>query len=140
MKRKLRVLLILLCVVLLCIGIRHLIRKQAQKKREAGYQAALRDYRQAFKQGITRKEVEDYLRMKNVPFRQLCCVELSSKHSWDDFVKIGEEDTPWICSENNVYVAFEFADHQSQYESGRQASDLDTLSAITISQRLDGCL
>ena len=45
----------------------------------------------------------------------MCCVaSIRGEHasfigsSWDDLVKIGEESAPWFCSENDVYLAFEF--------------------------------
>ena len=59
----------------LCLfGIRHELKKQAQKKREVAYQSALSHIPEALKTGTTRKEVEDYLRAKNAAFSQMCCV------------------------------------------------------------------
>ena len=114
----------------------------AQKKREAAYQATLRSYSQVLKPGTTRKEVERYLHGKNVEFGQTCCVdaiELSKKHSWDDLIKIGREDAPWFCSENSVYLAFQFADH-GQHGTWWDANDVDTLKDISVYHRLEGCL
>jgi len=143
MKRR-PLLMLLLSVVALSvvgIGMQHRLNKQAQEKREVAYQSALGSYAQVLKPGMTRKAVEDYLRGKNVKFRQMCCVDPKdfSKGSWDDLTKIGEEDVPWVCRENNVNVAFQFTDHE-EHEVRWQAHDLDTLKALTIYHQLEGCL
>jgi hypothetical protein len=40
---------------------------------------------------MTRKEVEDYLRARNVEFGHMCCVDGQlSKGVWDDLTKIGQ--------------------------------------------------
>src|SRR6266516_1381130 len=56
-----------------------------------------------------------HLQTNGKRFKQMCCVaNFRGGHasfigsSWDDLVKIGEESAPWFCSENNVYIAFEF--------------------------------
>jgi hypothetical protein len=121
-------------------GIRYLAEMKAQKRREVAYQASLRSYQQVLKPGMTRKEVEAYLHGKNISFSQMCCAGKNSKNSLDDLAKIGEEKAPWFCSENNIYVAFQFTDHPEQKETRLQASDLDTLHAVTIFRWLEGCL
>jgi len=142
MKRILLSILVLVVAGLLVLGIHHGLKMQARKKREAAYQTALRSYTQVLKPGMTRKEVEDYLHGKNVKFQQMCCVdamELSKRHSWDDLTRIGEEDAPWFCGENNVYLAFQFTD-QGQHERWWSANDLDRLKAISIYHWLESCL
>ena len=142
MKRVLLSILELVVGGLLVLGIHYGLKMQAQKKREAAYQFSLRSYAQVLKPGMTQKEVERYLQGKNVEFRQTCCVdamELSKKHSWDDLIKIGREDAPWYCSENDVYLAFQFTD-QGQHGTWWDANDLDTLKAISVYYRLEGCL
>jgi hypothetical protein len=135
--------LIILTLSLAGIGIRHMVNeKRAQEKREVAYQSVLRTYTQLFKPGVPRKEVEDYLRAKNTKFRQMCCVnakDSSSRRTWDDLAKIAEEDVPWVCRENNVYVAFEFTDYEKQ-EARWGGNDLDTLKALTIYHQLEGCV
>jgi len=125
------------------LGMRYRLKlKQEQEKREAAYQLVLDSYGQIFNAGMTRKEVEDHLRAKSIEFRQMCCVdtkESSTRRSWDDLTKIGEEEVPWVCSENNVYVAFQFADHD-EHGARWQADDLDTLKALTIYHQLEGCV
>jgi hypothetical protein len=95
MKRIRLLVLLLVGVGLLGLGIRHGLRLQAKRKREAAYQSALLSYTQVLKPGITRKEVEEYLRARNVDFAQMCCVvdiQVHPKHSLDDITKVGQED------------------------------------------------
>jgi len=119
------------------------LKAQAQRKREAAYEATLRSYDQMLKPGRTRKEVEDYLRARNASIEHMCCVDvdrLSDRASWDDLVKIGQEKPPWFCSENYVYIAFQFIDHNPPTGLSQTADDLDTLKSVTIYRQLGGCL
>ena len=75
MKRILLLFLLLVGVVLLVLGIRHKLKLQAKRKREAAYQSALLSYTEVLKPGMNRKEVEDYLRARTVDFSQMCCVD-----------------------------------------------------------------
>jgi hypothetical protein len=142
MKRWLRLLLGLLCAVLLIIGILHIVKGQMQKRREVVYQTSLQSYQQVLKPGMSRKDVEDYLRERKQKFTQSCCVDPKEiqKRSWDDLVKIGSEGAPWYCSENAVYVAFQFADSSLPRKDMWSADDLDTLKSIAIFHRLENCL
>jgi|SRR5882762_5299906 len=141
MKRVLPLLLFLFIAGICALSVRYSLRRRAQKRRELTYQTVLGTYSQSFKSGMTRKEVEDRLRAKNVSFRQMCCVDIKEfkKSSWDDLVKIGEEDVPWVCGGNNVYVAFQFADHE-EHEGRWQANAFDTLKALSVYHQLEGCL
>ena len=141
MKRILLLFLLLVGVVLLVLGIRHELKLQAKRKREAAYQSALLSYTEVLKPGMTRKEVEDYLRARTVDFSQMCCVvgQVHPKHSLDDITKVGQEDAPWFCSEHEVFVAFQFEDH-GQYKSILGADDKDILKSVTIFEQLGGCL
>ena len=98
---------------------------------------ALRSYSQILKPGMKRKEVEDYLSAKNTPFRQMCCVDQKhlNRTVYDDLVKIGKEDAPWFCGENNVYIAFQFDGPKRSI--GPTADASDTLSAITMYRWLE---
>lgn len=107
-----------------------------QQKREAAYQAKLESYTEALKPGMTRKNVEDYLRAKGVAFGQLCCVDERSAYA--DLVYIGKEKHPWYCEEHNVFIAFQFAAVEAH--KGWEAYDSDTLKSITVFHKFEGCL
>jgi hypothetical protein len=101
-------------VFIVGMGTRLAVKKRAAQKREVAYHSVLSEYQGDLRPGMARKEVEDYLRSKKADFTQMCCVEpndLAKRHTWDDLVKIGEEEPPWFCGENYVYVAFQFVDH-----------------------------
>ena len=52
-----------------------------------------------------------------------------------DLVKIGEESPPWYCSEEYVYIAFEFS-----FLGKWEQNDSDVLERIEIFQPDSGCL
>jgi hypothetical protein len=70
----------------------------------------------------------------------MCCAERAdfAKGAYDDLVRIGQEDPPWFCNENNVYVAFQFAAHEPHAVA--QADPSDLLKTVTIFHWLEGCL
>lgn len=110
--------------------------QSAKEKREAAYQAKLRAYSDVLKVGMTRKEVESYLRGNNNTFGQWCCIDEPSAYA--DLVKIGKEKHPWYCEAGNVYVAFQFS--AVEPHKAAAAYDSDILKRITIFHQLDGCL
>jgi hypothetical protein len=102
--------LVVTVVAAVAIGLHHVLGKRAERKREIAYQSVLRSYSERFGRGTTRRDVEDYLRARNIGFQHMCCVDHKlSKSVWDDLTKIRQESAPWFCSENNVYVAFQFS-------------------------------
>jgi hypothetical protein len=107
-----------------------------REKREAAYQTKLQSYSDVLKPGMTRKNVEDYLRAKGVAFGQICCIEERSAYA--DIVTIGKEKHPWHCEAHNVYIAFQFA--AVEPHKGWEAYDSDTLKSITVFHKLEGCL
>jgi len=107
-----------------------------KQKREAAYQSKLQSYTEALKPGMTRKNIEDYLRSKRVAFGQLCCIDERSAYA--DLVKIGKEKHPWYCEEHSVYIAFQFA--AVEPHKGWEAFDSDVLKRITVFHKLEGCL
>ena len=110
----------------------------AAQKRDAFYQATLRSYSEALQLGMTRKDVEAYLRGKSKPFRQMCCMGRSWKNAWDDLTKVGEERHPWYCSAHNVYIGFEFVSAESHRFP--EAHESDTLTKVMIYHWFEGCL
>jgi hypothetical protein len=134
----------LIAVLVLAFGIRRVLEERTQQRREVEYQKSLQSYSELLKTGMTRKQVEEYLSAKKLPFRQICCVSVKEfsrgvyDNAYDDLVKIGQEDVPWFCSENNVYIAFQFLG--SSKDSFSRAEPSDTLKDVTIYHKLDGCL
>ncbi len=137
-------LVLFVAAVIIVFGVRYSFQKQAQRRREVEYQKALRSYSEVLKTGMTRNEVEGYFSLKNVQFSQTCCISVKEftrgvyDNAYDDLVKIGKEDIPWFCSENNVYVAFQFLG--SEKNAPPQAEASDRLKDVSLYHRLDGCL
>ena len=120
---------------------------ETMKKRDAAYQSALQAYSQNLQPGLTRREVENYLRVRDISFGQMCCVD--ERSAFADLVKVGQEDAPWYCSEYYVYVAFEFVAAESHprwgtflWDSRARANldDSDVLKKVRIFRKLGGCL
>jgi len=125
--------------------VKHLREQRKAAEREAYYQSALAKYASDLKPGMSREQVEQRLQTNGKRFNQMCCVaSFRREHaslvgsSWDDLVKIGEESTPWFCSENNVYIAFEF-NPKSQGER-LKTNPSDTLKRVSVFHHLEGCL
>jgi hypothetical protein len=108
-----------------------------EQKREAVYQAAVQSYSEVLKPGMTRKDVENYLRAKGTPYVTTCCVVERSASTV--LVRIGKEKHPWYCSEHVVYIAFVLIDepHSEARNSNRPS---DVLKSITVYHQLEGCL
>jgi hypothetical protein len=144
MRRRYLYLAIAIVVLAVTFVVRHVFQERARQRREVEYQSTLRSYSEVLRTGMSRRQVEGYLSAQKLPFRQLCCVsvkEFSSgvhDNAYDDLIKIGQEDVPWVCSENNVYIALEF--FGSQKNSSPRAEPSDTLKDVTIYHKLDGCL
>jgi hypothetical protein len=79
--------------------------------------------------GMTRKQVEDYFSARSISFHVMCCVSVKEfsrgvyDNAYYDLVKIGQEDVPFVCSENNVYIAFQFLGSGKDSSPRADASD-----------------
>ena len=125
----------LVLVVLAAVAIRHIWKKHEEKKREIFYQSVLHSYSEDLKPGMTREQVENFLRAKKDQFQQVCC----DRGSYSDLIKIGQEDAPWYCSENNIYIAFQF--NSVAEESAHPWKDpFDPLESIELLPKLEDCL
>jgi len=130
--------------LVVALGVWHVREERAQQRREFAYRKSLRSYSEVLRTGTTRKQVENYFSSRNIPFRQLCCVSVKEfskgvdDYAYDDLVKIGQEDVPWVCRANNVYIAFQF--FGSGRDSSATARPADTLKDISIYHHLDGCM
>ena len=141
-KSRLTVVLVLVIISTIFAAIWIIRQKRAQRARQADYASQLASFNQFIRPGMSRKQVEDSFRERKIEFGHMCCVqpaELASRRSWDDLVWIGAEDAPWFCSRHNIYIAFQFADHNSRERHG-ESDGLDTLRAVSIYGRLEGCL
>jgi hypothetical protein len=146
--RRFKVLMTVAAIAPIVFGLwllRHLREQRKGAEREAYYQSVLAKSTSDLKPGMNREQVERRLQNDGRRFNQMCCVanfrgEYASfvGSSWDDLVKIGEEDTPWFCGENNVYIAFEF-NPKSQGERP-ETNPSDTLKRVSVFHHLEGCL
>ena len=135
---------LLALAVLVTFGIRHVLAERARRKREFEYAKALQLFSTSLKTGTTRKQVEDYLKDKNISFSQTCCLSVKQftpgvyDNAYDDLVKVGEDEAPWFCSQYNVYVAFQFL---GSVKNGLPSSEgSDKLKDVTLFRRGEGCL
>jgi hypothetical protein len=148
MPGKLKVSMIVAAAVIVSTSLwlaEHVRNRRKAAEREARYQIVLAQYVGHLKPGMNREQVEGYLQTNGARFRQMCCVanfrgEYASLGgaAWDDLVKIAEESAPFFCSENNVYIAFEF-NPKSHGELSRTNSS-DVLKKVSIFHQLEGCL
>jgi Na+-transporting NADH:ubiquinone oxidoreductase subunit NqrC len=132
------VLLILIFMVasIIFFGVRYEMKvhagTQAQAKREATYQAAVRSYSQVIKPGMKRKEIKDYLRNNKIEFRQVLL---------DDVTQIGQdESTTWFCEKSDVFVKFQFTAFAQLAGQPDVANERDTLDEIKIYRMPGACL
>ena len=138
-KRRWGLLVIVAALLIVCVlGIKSVIEKRAARKRQAEYEAVLREYSGAVKSGMPRREVESYLRLRGRSFRQMCCIGVP-RNAYADIVKIGEEKAPWYCNKYNVYVAFEF-ETTEPHGTGPDARDSDRLETTSLFPWLEECL
>jgi hypothetical protein len=135
-KRRWGLLVIVAALLIVCLlGIKSVIEKRAAQKRQTEYEAVLREYSGALKSGMSRREVESYLRLRGRSFRQMCCIKVP-RNAYADIVKIGEEKAPWYCNKYNVYVAFEF----ETTEPHGTVTDADRLETTSLFPWLEECL
>ena len=130
-------------IVVVACGVTSIVSRRNARlalEREAQYQAWLRSYSEAFPIGVTRNEVEAYLRGNGRPFRQMCCMpDGATGRPLDDLTQIGAEPHPWNCSEHNVYIGFAFVPKGLRL-ADPSSNDTDILMEIRIFHWLEGCL
>jgi hypothetical protein len=137
MKRKLSLIVVLAFVVVVAsVVVRHVWEQRMQRKREVAYQMALLSYSTIFRPGMTRKNVEQQLRVKGTAFQEMCCIDERSAYA--GLLRIGKEKVPWFCNEQNIYIALQFVAVE-RHEPWR-AYDSDALKRTTSFRWLDGCL
>ena len=132
----------MIAVLLVTLGIHHIIADRTRRKRESEYAKALESFSSVLKTGMTRQQVEDYFKDKNVSFSQICCVSVKQfspgvyDNAYDDLVKIGKDEA-FLC-DYNVYIAFQFL---GSVKNGLPKSDSsDKLKDLSIFRRGESCL
>lgn len=113
--------LIFLCILIAGFALEAAWEGIVRKKRTATYQAALDSYTANLKPGMTRKEVEENLRLRGVTFQH--------RGAEADLILIGKEEPDWVCSDKSEYLAFHFT--PAQQGEAWKAQDADTLTKIT---------
>jgi len=126
-------------------SVQHVRDRHEAAERESGYHAVLAQYTVELKPGMTREQVERHLHTNGKEFKQMCCVanfkgEFVSLDpaGWDDLVKIAEESAPFVCGENNVYIAFEFNPKSQGELSHTNGSDI--LKGVSVFHQLERCM
>jgi hypothetical protein len=146
--KSVKVLTITAAIAVVIFGVsfvRNVQERHKAAEREVNYQIVLAKYSSSLKPGMTREQIERYLQNAQMRFRQMCCVASFRRQyvnavgaGWDDLVKIGEESAPWFCSENNVYVAFEFNPKSKGELADTNGSDI--LKRVSVFHQLEGCM
>ena len=137
MKRWVAIGLASVVIATASILVYRLLAKRAQQNRETTYHAVLRAYSTVLTPGMKRAAVEKYLSSKGDTFSQIWNVERNYGTA-DDIVKIGQEDGPWYCSRENIYIAFLFI--SAEDPRLQQVTDSDTLRGVTIWPHSEDCL
>ena len=115
-------------IVLALVNIQSFVRaKQKEQQRQASYRAKVDAYRSILKPGISREQVEAYLRQTGAPYQRTCC----EAGVFSDLARIGHEAPGWVCRSWDVYVEFSFA---STDEKEAAAAPEDTLKQISMAQ------
>jgi hypothetical protein len=115
--------------------IRHLRRKEAQARRDAGYARVLSSYRQDLHPGMTRAEVADYLDLHKAKYSTMN----GTRDAWAYLIDIGEyPSNVWYCDRWEVYVRFEFNSSPAEHPEVKPLP-MDILRRIDL-QRLGDCL
>ncbi len=123
-------------IAFLYISKKHQVSPESENKREAAYQLSIQSYAENLKLGLPRQKRGSLPSDKARWLTRMCCIEQHG--AFADLVRIGREEHPWFCSENYVYVAFEFTGTGSNPGSGSR--DTDALKKISIFRQLGGCL
>jgi hypothetical protein len=125
--------------------VQHMRDRREQAERDSGYQIVLTGYAVVLKPGMTRDQVERYLQTNGKRFNQMCCVaNFKGEHvnldraGYDDLLKIAGERVPFICAENNIYIAFEFNPKSQGELSDTNGSDI--LKRVSVFHHLEGCM
>jgi hypothetical protein len=137
MRRKVLWVTAVLLIFLFALAARSEHRSRRAAANHLAIEAALRHFSQALPPGTTREQVKNVLRAQGVAFMQRCCFEPNSPFSI--LVRVGQEETPWYCSEWPDYVAFEFSTSEGPHRA-TDILDSDVLKLVHLTSNGEGCL
>ena len=105
MKRRwLLIIVVMVAAASSIIAVRYV---HQEKQATANLRAALYQYEQSFKPGMSRKEIKDDLRTKGIAFLEQCCNGVPNS-PFSILAPVGER-TSWFCVPMPDYVRIEFA-------------------------------
>jgi hypothetical protein len=125
-------------VVVAVLAVESTIRNQGERKRQALYQSILSQYSTTLRPGSQRGEVEAVLASQGLAFQQTCCLLRNKQNAPEDIVKIGSEPKPWYCSENDMYLVFEFESPPGP--TVREINASDRLRRVALAPWFGNCL
>jgi hypothetical protein len=132
--RPRNILVVLLLVAALAWTARHIWKRHLRDLRYVQYQTVLRSYADEIKPGMSRSDVEDALRQKNVSFLPVKFMD----PGLDDLITIGHEDPTGFCTTNDVDVKIHF----NSASEGTDAKSLptDQVESVKLFEWPRGCL
>jgi hypothetical protein len=108
------------------------------EKHKAAYEAKCQAYAKIMKPGMTRKDVEGYLKSKGITFYRTWFAE---RDAYADEILIGAEKPPFYCGSYNIYLAFEYISAEPPQPNGlHSCTDADVLKEIKVIDRLESCV
>ncbi len=111
-------------IVLALVNIQSFMRaKKMEQRRQASYGAKVDVYRSILKPGITRQQVEAYLRQTGAAYQRTCC----EAGVFSDLTRIGHEAPGWVCRNWDVYVEFKFANSDRNEAAAAQEDSLERI-------------
>lgn len=139
MRRPIRIVSVIVGIVLTAcvVDAWYMARQREHQRREATYQLNLQRYSKAVIPGMTRTQVESYLRDQSTSFEQMCCIDEHSAYA--DLVLLGRERLLFPCDHEGIYVAFQFAAAE-QHDGMMRAYGSDVLKRVSIFRWMQGCL
>jgi hypothetical protein len=120
----------LLLVIALAFGSYLCVRVAHRLHREITYSRSLKAYSEVLKPGMSRAEVESFLKAKE-PHGQIARIGGLGGDMMADLIQIAEEEPRWPCMRRNIHVAFEFASTEPHDELSF-AQDSDRLIRISL--------
>ena len=133
--------LILVVVVIVVVTSAILARKAWYASQEKQIQAALLMYSRNLRPGLTRKDVEEYLRARHADF--YTGNSFGKEGGWADYVKVGERPPPLTCGVMPAWVTLEFTAMDPEgVPSGhmKRPDGLDILTRVHLTVGSNDCL